>query len=109
MAALNDLLRFGLEIAGIVALAIWGWTAGGSGPLRLVFAVAAPLALVVIWAIFIAPNADSPLAPNVRILVGSGLLLVAAGGLWLAGHRELAVLFAIVNVVNTILMFVLPA
>ena len=109
MSALNDLLRFALELAGIAALAVWGWSAGGQGPLRFGLAVVAPLALVVVWALLIAPKADSPLPRTQRMLVGTALLLVAAGALWVAGHREVATVFAVVNVVNTSLMLVLPA
>ena len=109
MTALNDLLRFGLEVAGVAALAVWGWVAGGSGLLRYVLAIAAPLILVVLWAVLIAPNADSPLAPTLRELVGSGLLLAAALLLWLVGFRVAAVVFAVLVVINTVLMLVLPA
>jgi hypothetical protein len=109
MTAANDLLRFALELAGVAALAVWGWVAGGSGLLRYVLAVGAPLILIVIWAVFIAPNSDSPLAPTLRALVGSGLLLVAALLLWLVGFRIAAVVFAVLIAINTILILVLPA
>jgi uncharacterized protein DUF2568 len=62
-----------------------------------------------VWALWIAPNADSPLAPDVRVVAGSVLLLVAAGALWQAGHARPALAFAALNIVNTVLMFVLPA
>jgi len=109
MTALNDLLRFALELAGVAALAVWGWVVGGSGLLRYVLAIGAPLILIVIWAVFIAPNADSPLAPTLRELVGSALLLAAALLLWLVGFRIAAIVFAVLIVINTILMLVLPA
>jgi hypothetical protein len=108
VTAVNDLLRFGLELAGIVSLGLWGWRAGGSSPLRFVLAIAAPLVLIAIWSIWIAPKADSPLDPTVRVIVGSALLLAAAGGLWLVGLSRVAAIFAVLIIVNTILMFVLP-
>lgn len=107
VVGLNDVLRFALELTGIAALAIWGWNAG-DGPLRSVLAIAAPAVLIVIWALLIAPKSDSPLDPSVRVVVGSGLLLVAAGALWAAGHPQAAAIFAALDVVNTILMFVAP-
>jgi hypothetical protein len=109
MTGLNDLLRLALELAGVAALAVWGWVAGGSGLLRYILAVGAPLILIVLWAVFIAPNADSPLAPTLRELVGSALLLAAALLLWLVGFRIAAVVFAVLIVINTILMLALPA
>jgi len=107
MAALNDVLRFALELAGIASLAVWGWAVGGDGPLRFVLAVAAPLVLIVIWGLLIAPKARSPLPPTARMLVGSALLLLASGGLWLAGYREIAAVLSVANVVNTALFLVL--
>jgi hypothetical protein len=109
VTAANDLLRFALELAGVAALAVWGWVVGGSGLFRYILAIGAPLVLIVVWALFIAPNSDSPLAPTLRALAGSGLLLVAALLLWLVGFRVAAVVFAVLIVVNTILMLVLPA
>lgn len=106
--SLNDVLRFALEIAGIAGLAIWGWSAGGDGPLKFILAVGAPLVLIVIWALLIAPNSNSPLPPTPRMLVGSGLLLIAAGALWVAGHPEVAALFAVLDVVNTVVYLVRP-
>ena len=59
MTALSDVLRFALELAGVASLAVWGWVAGGSGLLHYVLAIGTPLVLIVVWAVFIAPNADS--------------------------------------------------
>jgi hypothetical protein len=109
MSALNDALRFVLELVGIAALAIWGWTAGGTGPLRFLLAIAAPLALILVWAFLIAPKADSPLAPTPRMIVGSVLLLVAAAALAAAGHPGPALVFGVLVVVNTGLALVRPA
>lgn len=108
MKASNDAFRFLLELAGIAALALWGWEVGSPGPLRFVFAVVAPLALIVIWALLVAPKANSPLDPSVRVIVGSGLLLLAAGVLWLAGQPAAALLFAVLIVANTVAWAVLP-
>jgi membrane protein YdbS with pleckstrin-like domain len=108
VAGLNAALRFVLELVGIVALGIWGWTAPGDSPLRFVLAVGALLALIVVWAVLIAPRSRSPLEPKTRFVVGSGLLLVAAGALWAAGFPAAAGSFAVLNVVNTALAFVFP-
>ena len=108
IAGLNAALRFVLELVGIVALGIWGWTVADDSPLRFVLAVGAPLALIVVWAFLIAPRSRSPLDPRTRFVVGSGLLLVAAGALWAAGFPAAAAIFAVLNVVNTALAFVFP-
>jgi hypothetical protein len=109
IAASNATLRFVLELAGIAALGIWGWTVAGESPLRLVLALGAPLLLIALWALLIAPRSRSPLDPRTRFVVGSGLLLVAAAALWAAGFPAAAGAFGILIVVNTILAFVFPA
>jgi hypothetical protein len=38
------------------------------------------------------------------MLVGSGALLAAAGGLWLADHHQAAAAFAVLNILNSGLM-----
>jgi hypothetical protein len=108
IAGLNAALRFILELAGVAALAIWGWTVGDGSPLRIVLAVGAPLLLIVAWAMLIAPRSRSPLDQRTRFVVGSGLLLVAAAALWVAGSTAVAAAFAILVVVNTVLAFVFP-
>ena len=55
------------------------------------------------------PQRGQPLTPTLRELVGSALLLAAALLLWLVGFRIAAVVFAVLIVINTILMLVLPA
>ena len=108
IAALNAALRFVLELAGIAALGIWGWTVAGDSPLRLVLAVGAPLVLIALWAAFIAPRSRSHLDQRTRFVVGSGLLLVAAAALWAAGSPTAAAALGILIVVNTALAFVFP-
>lgn len=107
VASLNLTLRFLLELAGVVALAAWGWSVPSDTALRVVLAVLAPAALIVIWATVVAPKAQNPIPPDVRVLIGSGLLLVAAAALARTGRAELSAVFAVLVVANTLLLFVL--
>ena len=108
IAALNAGLRFLLELAGIAALGIWGWTVAGDSTLRFVLGLGAPLLLIVLWAAFIAPRSRSPLDQRTRFVVGSGLLLVAAAALWAAGSPAAAAALGILIVGNTLLALVFP-
>jgi hypothetical protein len=100
MTQANLLLRFLLELAAIVAVAYWGYHAV-SGPVRLVLAVAAPIALIVFWAVVVAPGASNPIPGTTRMLIGSAVLLLAAGALYLAGQRPPALGMAVLVIVNT--------
>ena len=93
-------VRFIVELLGVVAVAYWGWQTGPEGIGRIVLAVGAAVALIVVWAFVVAPKADNALRQPVRDIIGTVLLLVAAGGLAAAGQTGLAVVFAAVVVID---------
>jgi hypothetical protein len=105
MAIANLALRFVVELVGVGALAYWGSQAT-DGPAALVLAVGAPLAMVVVWAIVVAPKARNPLTQPQRDLIGTGLLLGSAAALLAAGEATVAFAFAAIVVVNWILLVV---
>ena len=107
MAAANLAVRFLLELAGIAALAYWGWTATAAMPLRLVLAMGAPLLLVVAWAFVVAPNATNPIPRPTRELIGTGLLLGSAAAVFVAGQRTPAIAFAGIVVFNQVLLVIM--
>ncbi|MCX7618472.1 YrdB family protein [Tepidiforma sp.] len=49
-------LRFALEIAGLVILGAWAYSLAGPGWLRVVLALAVPIAVGALWGIFRVPN-----------------------------------------------------
>ena len=102
----NDVLRFLLELAGVVSAGYWGFTATEHPTARLVLALAAPLALIAFWAVVVAPAAANPLRQDHRFLLGSGVLLLAALGLAAAGPLAVALAFAALIVANTVQHFV---
>jgi hypothetical protein len=104
MAIANLALRFFVELGGVAALASWGYQAVDDGPGRIVLAIGASLALIAVWAVVVARNADNPLTQPQRDLIGTGLLLVAAAALFAAGQPVAAVAFGAVVVVNWILL-----
>jgi Protein of unknown function (DUF2568) len=105
MASANLVLRFALEIAGIGALAYYGLNAPLAAPLRWIAAIGLPVAFVAIWALVVAPNTMNGLTQAQKDVIGTVLLLAAAGALALAGPQSLAVGFAIAIIVNAILLF----
>jgi hypothetical protein len=58
MNPLNLALRFLLEIAALVAMALWGWSVG-SGGLEYALVVVVPLVAIVAWATFAVPGDPS--------------------------------------------------
>lgn len=106
MSALALALRFALEVAGVAAIAWVGFHAA-DGLLGWVLAVGAPIVLIVAWALLVAPGARNPISQDLRVLLGSGLLLVAAALLALSGQPIAATVFTILVVVDTVLLFAL--
>jgi Protein of unknown function (DUF2568) len=56
LKSVNLAVKFLLELAAFAALAYWGATIG-HGVWAVVLAIAAPLAAVIVWALFCAPRA----------------------------------------------------
>lgn len=107
VAGANLALRFLLELAGIVALGYWGFSASSGTTPRVVLGVGAPLLLIAVWAVVVAPGASNPLPQLARMGLGTVLLELAAGALFVAGHTSLAVAFGVVVLLNAALMVAL--
>lgn len=107
MGYANLALRFLLELAGVAAVAWWGYQLSGDGALRIVLAIAVPAVFVLAWWRVVAPRAVNPIAQPMRVLIGTALLLVAAVGLWTADQALLAAIYAALVLGNAALMPVL--
>ena len=104
--AVNDSVRFCLELAALAGLAVWGWKTGPDG-VNVVLAVAAPLAAAVLWGRFVAPKARRPQADPLRLLLelavfGGGTLAFAAAGL-----ETSAVVLGVATAAHLVATFVL--
>ncbi len=109
MATINLGIRFLLELAGVVAVAAWGLHASPEPLVAALLGAGAAAALIVAWALIVAPNARNRLPQPRRDLVGTGLLLVAAAALSVAGQPALGLVFAALVVVNQGLLIVFRA
>lgn len=97
-------LRLVLEIAGVISLAWWGINTGSDDLSRAGLAIAAAGGLIVVWALIVAPKARNPIALPTRMLIGSALLLVAARALWVVGPELLGIVFAVLVVIDTLVI-----
>ncbi|MFN8473068.1 MAG: YrdB family protein [Anaerolineae bacterium] len=106
MKVANLAVRFILELCALAALAYWGFQSGDSLLMKLFLGIGAPLLAAAVWGAFIAPKAWRRLADPWRLLLELVVWLAAIAALVAAGQPTLAVVFAVVLVVSTILMFV---
>jgi hypothetical protein len=93
----NEILRFMLEIAGLVAMGIWGWNAF-EAPLNVLAAVGVPLAAAAVWGTFRVPD-DPGKAPvavpgPVRLAIELCFFTLAVVLLYAAGQENAALAFA---------------
>jgi Kef-type K+ transport system membrane component KefB len=103
--AANLVLKFGLELAAIAALAFWG-TRAADGVLAVVLAVGAPAVFIVLWGRFAAPRSSHRLSTRSRIPFELGLFALAALALVLADSPGLAAIFAALVAGNAALLTV---
>ena len=108
MVAANLVVRLLLEVIAIASLGYWGWQLPTVRPATVALAVVAPLLLIVVWSVVVAPGAENPLFQTLRMFIGSALLLLAAAALAAAGQGRAAVVMAAVIVLNTVTMLLFP-
>jgi hypothetical protein len=97
-------VRFLLELALLAALVIWGFNLDSGLGLRLVAAIAAPVAFIAIWARWVAPKSEHQLEDPARLVVETILFGLAAVALGLAGYQLAGVTLAVVYLVDRILL-----
>lgn len=106
IAALNLAARFALELIGVAALAYAGFQSTTS-PLRWLFAVAAPAAMIAFWALVVAPRAVNPIPPAGREVLGTITLLACAAALAATGRPRLGIALGVLAVLNNVLLLAL--
>ena len=105
MATLNLVVRFLAELAGFAAVAYAGFQIAAPMPLPAVAGIGAAAAFIVAWWLVVAPKTNNGLAQPQKDLIGTALLLVAAGALAAVGQPGLGIAFAAIVVVNAALLF----
>lgn len=102
----NLALSFLLELCLLAAFGYWGFTTGGSLPIRILLGVSAPLLAAVLWGIFMAPKAARPLDTPIHQIAELVIYALAFTALYVAGQPTLSAIFVIVYAVNFVLRLV---
>lgn len=99
--ALNEGLAFVFELIALVALGWWGFHLGPTTADHVLLGIGMPLLAIVLWGLFAAPRAavrtPMPGVLSVKAVVFGG----AAFGLWFSATPVLAIVFAVLVVINT--------
>jgi Protein of unknown function (DUF2568) len=100
----NLALAFLLEICMLAAFAVWGFQASLETVVKIILGVGVPLLAVVIWGIFLAPRSARRFTGLTLHLAELLIFGLAALALAAAGHPDLAIIFAVVAVINQALL-----
>ncbi len=100
----NLALAFFLELGVLVALGYWGFQTGQGTIARIGLGIGAPVVAVVVWGLFGAPKAVWPLDGAWHLILEVVFFGSAAVALFAAGQRVLGATFALVFVLNSVLI-----
>jgi Protein of unknown function (DUF2568) len=97
--AANLVVRFLLELAALAATAYWGYETG-SGALRVVLAIGAPLLVIAVWWAFVSPKPRLEVPRPLKLAIEFAVFGAAAAGLWATGRHTLALAFGAIALVS---------
>ncbi len=105
MQVINDGVRFVLELATLVAVAWLSWRLPDKAYAKVLLAVATPVVIGTIWAIWISANSASKVDDPLRLLLevavfGSGVAALAA-----LQHSRWALLMGAVAILHLVMTF----
>ncbi|WP_314507833.1 YrdB family protein [uncultured Microbacterium sp.] len=97
-----DVLAFVCEMFAFVTLAIWGF-ALWPFPWNIVVGIGAPVAAILVWALFVSPRAVLAVHPFVRAVVELLVYVSATVAWWSMGLTWVGLIFAAVAVTAGVL------
>ncbi len=100
LKAINLALAFVLELVMIAAYAYWGFRLTDSLLLNVALGIGAPLLVMVIWGLFLAPRSEKRLTGASYLVLKSVLMGGSMMALAVAGQPTAAIIFAVVAVIN---------
>jgi Na+-translocating ferredoxin:NAD+ oxidoreductase RnfD subunit len=106
LKSINLALAFLLELALLAAFAYWGFQSGNSTLVKILLGIGLPLLVALIWGALMAPNSPRRLQGGAYLALKALLFGLGVAALMSAGRTMLGVLFAVVVVINTILLYV---
>ena len=101
-------VRFGLELAALIALGYWGFKTSDGTLTKILLGVGTPIVAAVLWGLFVSPKArfGSPVLKAVFEFVVFGAAALALVG---ADQVRLAIAFAVVALLDSVLVRVLDS
>jgi hypothetical protein len=106
LKSINLGVAFVLELCLLVAFAYLGFQLGATPLVKVVLAIGAAVLVALIWGRYMAPKSETRLTGAAYLALKFVLFGLAALGLALFGQGTLAIIFAVVSLVNQVLLLV---
>jgi hypothetical protein len=106
LKAANLALSFFLELCMVVAYGYWGFTTGSDLVGQLLLGIGVPLAVIIVWGIFMAPASRRRLRGLAHWVLEIILFAGSMVALYVAGRPDLALIFAVIYAINVILRLI---
>ena len=106
LKSINLAVAFFLELTALGAFAYWGFQVGGDTILPFVLGIGTPVLGAVIWGIFAAPKSSRRLRGSAYLIFKVAFFAVAILALIVANSPILALILAVIFVINTLLIAV---
>lgn len=98
-ASALDIVRLLVLVFALVSLALWGLLAWPL-PINIVIGIVAPIAAILVWALFVSPKAVVPTHPFIRAVVELLIFASATIAWWSLGQAWIGLAFAVVAVAS---------
>jgi hypothetical protein len=103
---LNLAVRFILEMWALIAVGYWGFKYNSNIVMKIVLGIGAPLLIAVVWGMFGSPKATYKISVPLQWLLICVIYLLASLALYTSGKQQMALLFGVIAIINSILMYV---
>jgi uncharacterized protein DUF2568 len=102
----NLALAFLLELIMLTVFAYWGFQTGTETLVKIILGFGAPVLAAAFWGVFLAPRAMRRVGRKLRVLLEVVIFGLGALALTAVGQSTLAVIFAVVVVINQFLLYI---
>jgi hypothetical protein len=106
LQTMNLALRFILELCALLAVGYWGFKTGSGFGLKIGFGIGVPLFMAIIWGAFGAPKAAVQLSAGLHLFLEFMIFGLPVVALLAAGNPRLAWVYAVIAVINRVLIYV---
>lgn len=106
LKSINLAVRFMLELCVLVAVSYWGFKTSSGWFLKILLGIGAPVLIAVIWGAFGAPKANMQLHGVMLLVLEVVVFGSGVAALFATKNYSIAWSFAVIVIVNRILLFV---